>query len=205
MTQKILNEVSQLVFSGLKEIVGIKELARMMAADLPGGSEGDLSENETAANLLKCHSLDQVQVAMEKKFDKKELQGLLVRVGRASCKFFVKQYGPGMQVTSTEYRLLPSKKRLAKGLNAAAGLCSELFKKEISVVDEGDHWIWQETDSPSPSCAHLAGQDCFFMIGLLQEYLAWLSGGKAFSVNQTGKAGLADNACCLTISKQPIE
>jgi hypothetical protein len=205
MTQKTLHEVGQLVYSGLKEIVGTQELARMMAADLAGGSECDLSECETAANFLRSDDLGLVKSAMEKKFGKKELQGILVRTGRASCKFFVKQYGPGMQVTSKEYRLLPSKKRLTKGLTAAAVQCSELFKKEISVVDEGDHWIWQENDTNSGSRPYLVDQDCFFMIGLLQEYLAWLSGGKAFSVKQAEKTDLTGGACCLTISKQPIE
>jgi hypothetical protein len=205
MTQKNFNEASQLFYSGLKEIVGTKELARMAAAGLKGAVEGDFSENETAVNSLGSHDLGQVQSAMEKKFGTKELQGLLVRSGRASCKFFVKQYGPGMQVTSMEYRLLPSKKRLTKGLKAAAGLCSELFKKEISVVDENDHWIWQENDTLSASRSHTFGHECFFTIGLLQEYLAWLSGGKAFSVKLAEQVGQTGSACCLTISKQPIE
>jgi hypothetical protein len=205
MTQNNLNDANQLVYSGLKEVVGTQELARMAAAGPSGVSEGDLSGSEPAANWLKNHDLGKVQSAMEKKFGKKELQGLLLRSGRASCKFFVKQYGAGMQVTSTEYRLLPSKKRLIKGLKAAASLYAELFNKEISVADEGDHWIWQENETLSASQSHLAGQDCFFTIGLLQEYLAWLSGGKAFSVKQTEKVGLTGGACCLAISKQPIE
>jgi hypothetical protein len=205
MTRQYINEAYRLFFSGLNEIVGRKELARLLETDTNGAMPGGPSEDESAVLYLREKGMSRLQARMEKQFGRKELQGLLLRSGRASCKFFVRQYGPEMQVTSTEYRLLPTKKRLLKGLKAAAGLCAELFHKEISVVEEGDYWIWQETQPDNETASDTNCPEFFFTIGLLQEYLAWLSGGKTFQVKRAETGGNFEGLSRLAISKQPVE
>jgi hypothetical protein len=200
MTQTQSNKVSRLVFSGLKEIIGLKELSHLVGSGMNSKGEVKAALVKPDWESLPDQDLGRLQTVMEQKFGQKELQGLLVRSGRASCKFFVKEYGPDMQVTSIEYRLLPSKKRLTAGLLAAANLWSQLFKMDVSVVDDANAWTWRENHKNPQS-----GQDCYFTIGLLQEYLAWLSGGKAFSVKKAEVMDSAGMGLWLKIDKQPIE
>ncbi len=205
MTRRYINEAYRLFISGLNEIIGRKELSRLMETEANGEMPGGPAEVENAVLYLREKGIHRLQDRMEKKFGKKELHGLLLRSGRASCKFFVRQYGPEMQVTSSEYRLLPTKKRLLKGLKAAAGLCAELFQKEICVVDDGDCWIWQETQRENEAASDPGCPEFFFIIGLLQEYLSWLSGGKSFQVKRAEIGGHVEGVDRLLISKEPLE
>jgi hypothetical protein len=204
MPQTNSNRVSQLVLSGLKEIIGVSELAKIVSRIVHGEKATSQEINHEIPDVPDC-DLEKMQVIMENQFGQKGMQGLMVRSGRASCKFFVKEYGSSMKVTSMEYRLLPSKKRLMIGLQAAAGLWSELFTAKISVVDQGDYWVWQETEPEKKnSCPHLS-QNCYFTIGLIQEYLSWMSGGKVFSVKKADPRVQEQVISCLRINKQPID
>jgi predicted hydrocarbon binding protein len=42
-------------------------------------------------------------------------------------------------------------------------------------------------------------------VGILQEALYWVSGGKFFNVEETHCIAAGDNACLIEIDKQPIE
>lgn len=205
MTQEYLIAAFRLVFSGLKEIFGSEELERLMDAQANGLNFKLISEEDTVWDFVREKNLSQIRTALETEYGDQELRGLLLRAGRASCKYFVRQYGAEMQITSTEYRLLPTKKRLQKGLKAAAGLCGKLFRKEISLIDEGDRWTWQEKLSNSEHGMEECGNESFFTIGLLQEYLAWLSGGKTFQVKKAHNTGFFDGTFRLSINKQPME
>lgn len=204
MSQTTSNKVSQLVFSGLREIIGTNELAKIVSRIVQREKETSQKVIHEIPNLPDS-GLGEMQTILENQFGQKELQGLMVRSGRASCKFFVKEYGSSMNVTSMEYRLLPSKKRIMTGLQAAAKQWSELFTAKISVVDQGDSWFWQETELKMEKSSDKVSQNCYFTIGLLQEYLSWMSGGKVFSVKKCDLLGQEQVISSLKINKQPID
>jgi hypothetical protein len=200
-----MNAACRLVYSGLNEILGCAELEKLTEVPARGADFECSSDGHGIMESTGDMYLRRMQTLLGTKYGDQELSGLMLRSGRASCKFFVRQYGPEMQVTSTDFRLLPTKKKLQKGLKAAAGLCGELFRKEISVIDQDDRWIWQEKLPASEAEKEDCRRDSLFTIGLLQEFLAWLSGGKTFQVKRTETAGSMGDVLCLSIHKKPME
>lgn len=205
MTLTYSNDVGRLFLSGLNEIIGKEDLQGMLGSGPQPGSKEISDFKKTDVKNQSTIDLGKIQEVLAKKLSSTELRGLLLRCGRASCKFFVKQYGPEMQVTSIEYRLLPSKKRLMRGLKAAAGLWGDLFERNVSVTDEGDQWLWQENRSQHGVQNERPVGDSYFTMGLLQEYLSWLSGGKTFCVKLKEGTSSRTDGCSLHITKQPIE
>jgi predicted hydrocarbon binding protein len=45
---------------------------------------------------------------------------------------------------------------------------------------------------------------CHLAVGLLQESLYWLSGGKMFNVEETACIGRGDAACTISIDRTPL-
>ncbi len=131
-------------------------------------------------------------------------RGLAMRVGRACFNYGVRQYGPQLGLTEMAFRLLP----LQTKVNAGAKLFAELFNNFTDQrvrIEEGDNkLLWHiercplcwERKSPDPVC-HLA-------VGLLQEALYWLSGGKIFNVEEQTCIAAGDSTCTIVIDQSPV-
>ena len=46
---------------------------------------------------------------------------------------------------------------------------------------------------------------CFLAVGILQESLFWVSGGKNFQVEEIACIAKGDEACVITIDKTPLD
>jgi predicted hydrocarbon binding protein len=46
---------------------------------------------------------------------------------------------------------------------------------------------------------------CHFTVGLLQEFLSWLSGGKIYLVEETSCKAKGDTVCQIRIDQKPLD
>ena len=46
---------------------------------------------------------------------------------------------------------------------------------------------------------------CYFIVGILQEFLSWSSGGKNYHVEETECIAGGGQACVIRIEKQPLD
>lgn len=131
-------------------------------------------------------------------------RGLSLRIGRACFNYGVRQYGAQMGVTAMGFKLLPLAGKLSAGAKAFAELFNNLTDQRVRVEDGGGQIIWHidrcplcwERKTHEPAC-HLA-------VGLLQEALYWLSGGKVFHVEEQLCIAAGDKACTILIDSTPI-
>jgi len=116
----------------------------------------------------------------------------------------LREFGPMLGVSDMAFRLLP----LPKKLTAGAELFAQAFNKfsdqrvRVEELDEAIHWnidrcpiCWQrKTDLPA----------CHLAVGILQEALYWVSGGKNFQIEETDCIAKGDTSCTIVINKQPL-
>lgn len=131
-------------------------------------------------------------------------RGLALRTGRACFNYGVRQYSTQMGLTETTFRLLPLSAKLPAGAAAFAELFNTFTDQRVRIEQSEDKLLWHiercplcwERKSPDPTC-HLA-------VGLLQEALYWISGGKVFNVEEKACIAAGDPACTIEIDQTPI-
>jgi predicted hydrocarbon binding protein len=131
-------------------------------------------------------------------------RGVALRIGRACFKYGLKEYGSMLGLTEMAFRLLSLPLKLHIGAKTFADLFNKHTDQRVSVEEENNKILWHiercplcwERKAEEPTC-HLA-------VGLLQESLYWLSGGKIFNVEETTCIAKGDAVCTLVIDTTPL-
>lgn len=132
-------------------------------------------------------------------------RGLALRAGRACFKYGLKEFGPVLGIADLAFRLLPLNMKLKVGAEVFADTFNKYTDQRVRLSDDEDQIFWhnercpicwdRKTDIP---CCHLA-------VGILQESLYWVSGGKNFSVEEIACVARGDDACTIVIDKKPMD
>lgn len=133
-------------------------------------------------------------------------RGISLRIGKITFDDVLKDYGSMAGVGELDFKVLPAGKKIEFGLKAMARIFSENSDKIASLIDEGDHFIYRV--ERCPFCWGLENQDqpvCYYMVGLLQEGLLWVSGGKEFQVVERSCLATGDQACEFEIHKEHFD
>ena len=147
-----------------------------------------------------------INKALEEIYGTRGGRGLALRIGRTTFDDVLKDYGALAGVGDLAFRVLPLQLKMKIGLQAMARIFSEKSDQISTVVDE------QETITYSiercPVCWGREVEDhavCFYMVGLLQEGLHWVSGGREFQIQETKCIAQGNQVCEFEIQKTPLE
>jgi predicted hydrocarbon binding protein len=131
-------------------------------------------------------------------------RGLALRVGRACFNYGVRQYGTQMGLTEMAFRLLPLPAKLTAGANAFAELFNRFTDQKVRVEQEDGKILWHIDRCPLCWERHTTEPVCHLAVGLLQEALFWLSGGKVFNVEEKTCIAAGDETCTIVIDQTPM-
>ena len=131
-------------------------------------------------------------------------RGLALRVGRACFNYGVRQYGTQMGLTEMAFRLLPLPSKLHAGAKAFAELFNKFTDQQVRVEEEDEKILWHI--ERCPLCWERKTHDpvCHLAVGLLQEALYWVSGGKVFNVEEKTCIAAGDKYCTIEVDQSPI-
>jgi predicted hydrocarbon binding protein len=131
-------------------------------------------------------------------------RGLSLRIGRACFNYGVRQYGTQLGLTEMAFRLLPLPAKLTAGATAFAELFNKFTDQRVR-VDHADGKIFWHIER-CPLCWERKSPDavCHLAVGLLQEALYWVSGGKVFTVEEKTCIATGDPSCTIEIDQTPI-
>lgn len=131
-------------------------------------------------------------------------RGLAMRIGRACFSLGVRQYGLQLGLTEMAFRLMP----LSTKLHAGAGAFAELFNKftdqRVRVEEEDGKLLWHIERCPLCWGRQASEPVCHLAVGLLQEALYWVSGGKVFNVEEKTCIAAGDATCTIVIDQSPM-
>jgi len=133
-------------------------------------------------------------------------KGISLRIGRTTFDDVLKNYGTLAGVGDKSFKVLPLQEKIKFGLEAMAAVFTEKSDQISSLHDQGDHFIYRV--ERCPICWGRTEQDypvCFYMVGLLQEGLHWVSGGKEFPVEEISCIAMGEPACEFQIPKKHLE
>ena len=131
-------------------------------------------------------------------------RGLAVRVGRACFNYGVRQYGTQLGITEMAFRLLPLPAKLSAGATAFAELFNKFTDQRVRIEHTDEKILWHIERCPLCWERKAADPVCHLAVGLLQEALYWLSGGKVFNVEEKTCIAAGDETCTIEVDESPI-
>ena len=127
--------------------------------------------------------------------------GTLVRVGRASFHYWLKQEGDTLEKTDTDFRLSPVKKKIHSGLRQ---LCSTLSSPKNYALEFLDHDNRWELTLTAPGDTGVSPLECSFLSGFTQEFASWAGMGRMYQVREMVRENNPAQ-CSIIIEKEPVE
>lgn len=196
-------KMGRIILLGMEEVIskgGVASILHLAELD-------DLIQNYPPSKAEKSFSFEKVSLllgTLEQAYGPRGGRGLALRTGRASFKYGLKEYGSMLGLTEVAFRLLPLSTKLRVGARSFA----ELFNKHTDQrvrVEETDNTIFWHIER-CPLCWERKADEpiCHLAVGLLQEALYWLSGGKVFNVEETACIARGDSNCTILVYKTPL-
>lgn len=203
MTDTVFNypqKMGRIILLGLEEVIGkggagaVLELARLDAFQPSASNERTFSFT----------TVSQLHQALEQVYGPRAGRGLALRTGRACFKYGLKEYGSLLGLTEMAFRLLPLPTKLRSASRTFAELFNKQTDQQVRVEETDTHIFWHI--ERCPLCWERSAEEpiCHLAVGLLQEALYWLSGGKVFNVEETTCHARGDDRCTISIQKTPL-
>ena len=204
------NRMGRILLLAMEEILGHSGVnAVLNFADL-----SNYINNYPPHNLERAFSfttISRLQTGLEKAYGPRSGHGLAQRVGRASFKYGLREFGPELGLTDLAFRLLPLPAKMKAGTEAFAALFNNFSDQRVR-LDRDEKFIywhiercplcWDRVRQELPSSTD--GPCCHMAVGLLQEALYWLSAGKYFEVMEEKCIACGDSTCTILINQTPM-
>jgi len=109
-----------------------------------------------------------------------------------------------MGLTETAFRLLSPGVKIRAGGQALADLFNKETDQRVSISEQDGKLLWIIERCPLCWGRHTEDVVCHLAVGLLQESLYWLSGGKIFNVEERLCIAKGDPTCTIEIDQTPL-
>ena len=141
--------------------------------------------------------------ALEDMYGPRGARGLSLRMGRAAFAHVIRDFGSMVGMADLAFKVLPLRTKLKVGVIAMAETFSKISDQTTRVEEDKEKFIYSIERCPVCWGRKTAKPVCFQAIGLLQEGLRWVSGGKNFRVEETLCIAKGDPTCTFFIEKEP--
>ena len=193
-------KMGRIILLGMEEVIGKGGMDAILDVAALGGLVSSASNERT----FSFETVSQLHLALDPAYGPRGGRGLALRTGRASFKYGLKEYGSLLGLTEMAFRLLPLPTKLRTGARSFADLFNKHTDQQVRIEETDTHIFWHI--ERCPLCWGRTAEEpvCQLAVGLLQEALYWLSGGKVFSVEETACHAHGDPHCTITIQKIPL-
>jgi hypothetical protein len=159
--------------------------------------EEAFQEIKTAAGSESLFPLAEWYIAAVERFGANAAAGIFHRAGRGGFGLLLIQWGEEAGFSKNDFKLLPMQKKILTGLSLLGKVFTFADGQSVSAAGDEAYFYWRVNGS--------TGSGCRYYAGLLQEYMAWLGGGKVFWVEETACIHDGAEECVFRISKKPLD
>jgi hypothetical protein len=197
------NKIARIALTAIEDVMGKNGLNAIL--NLAGLAH--LIDNYPPDNLERQFDFSDfsgINGALEEMYGPRGGRGLALRAGRATFAEGLRNFGALAGAGDLAFKVLPLSAQLHIGAPAMAKIFSSTSDQLSTVVDNGDHFTYTIHKCPVCWGRTVDKPACFMAVGLLQEGLKWVSGGREFRVVQSTCHAVGDSVCDFLIQKEPI-
>ena len=198
------NKMGRIVLLAMEEVMGRIGVTTVLNLARLQHRVGDYPPNDFVQGFS-FDELGQLLQALDEMYGPRGGRGLARRAGQACFKLGIKDFGPMLGIADLAFRLLPLGVKLRVGFEVLAQMLSRFTDNLVRLGEDKQyyHWIMERcgacwgrrSDSP---CCHLA-------VGILEEGLYWVGGGRSFYVEEVSCIATGEHACTVMVGKQPLD
>jgi predicted hydrocarbon binding protein len=197
------NRMGRIIFLATEEILGRNGINA--ALNMAGLSQFiDHYPPNNQSQDFSFEYISRLQGALEDFYGPHGGRGVALRIGRACFQHVLREYGPLFGLTDLAFRLLPLGAKVKIGAAAFADIFNKHTDQRVHLEDNGKQLLWQISKCPLCWERHSNSVICQMTVGLLQESLYWVSGGKYFNVEESHCIARGDLTCTFVIDKAPM-
>lgn len=197
------NRMGRIILRSMEEIIGHNGVNAILKlgnlSSLIGNYPPDNNEPGFSFSTVAC-----LTEMLERAYGPHGGRGLALRIGRACFNYGVRHYSTQMGLTETAFRLLPLSAKLPVGASAFSELFNKFTDQRVRIEHKEEKILWHIDRCPLCWERQAAEPVCHLAVGLLQEALYWVSGGKVFNVEERTCIAAGDPACTIEIDQTPI-
>jgi len=197
------NKIGRIYLMAMEEVMGKGGInAVLNLAKLP-----HFIDNYPPNNLnreLDFADFTAINQAIEEMYGPRGGRGLALRAGRASFAQGLSEFGALVGASELAFKVVPLGTKLKVGLRAMAETFSRFSDQESYVTEEEDRFVYTIKYCPVCWGRKTDRAVCFAAVGILQEGLRWVSGGKDFRVEEISCHAKGDEFCQFAIYKEPL-
>jgi predicted hydrocarbon binding protein len=192
-------KMGRIMLLGMEEIIGLNGVEAVLRL-----SPLENYNQNPADRTFSFETVSLLQSALEHTYGPRGGRGVALRIGRACFKYGLKEYGSMLGLTEMAFRLLSLPVKLHIGAKAFADLFNKHTDQRVRVEEKDNKIFWYI--ERCPLCWERKAEEpiCHLAVGLLQESLYWLSGGKIFDVEETACIAKGDAVCAIVIDQTPL-
>lgn len=203
-THVISSPLGQIMLEGAEEIIGHSGIQAVFSRAVESHVLGSQTPGTGKWGLTSAE-LSSIQIALEDLYGQRGGRGVSLRAGRASFKYILRSYGQALGLTDLAFRLKPAPSRLKSGLESLAGWFSDLSGGTVAIDSANGIWFWRAERCPFCWLRQSSEPVCAYTVGLVQEFLAWASGGKVYHVQEVECLAMSGTACVVRIEGKPLD
>lgn len=197
------NRLGRIMILAFEEVMGKNGLN----ATLNLASLSSLIDNyppDDDEKILPFETFSRIQIAMEQGFGPRGGRGLVLRAGRAFFSNGLRTYGPELGLNDTDFRLQPSDLKLMAVLRTMSDFFNQHTDQKVALEESERKILWGIEHCPWCLGRQVFEPVCQFSVGMLQEALYWVSGGKFYNVMEETCLAQGDSACLIVIDREPL-
>jgi predicted hydrocarbon binding protein len=181
--------------TGLNAVLNVAGLQQLISGYPPNNFDPGFPFEELSA----------INQSLEDMYGPRGGRGVALRAGRASLKYGLRDFGPLMQTSELSFRLLPLNMKLKVGTEVFAETFNGYTDQVVRLENRPDALLWHNERCPICWGRSTREPCCQLAVGMLQETLYWLSGGKSFMIEETSCIAMGDQTCTIRIDHQPLD
>ena len=187
------NRLGRIILLAMEEIIGKNGVNAVLNQAKLRNRINNYPKNTLDKNF-RFEEISQIQTALEASYGLRGGRGLALRAGRACFKHILRDFGPEMNFTDLASRIDPLEDKVRMTTKVLAEVFNKVSDQRVTVTENENRFLW--VISPCPFCWQREAEDavCLMAVGLLQEALYWVSGGKFFHLEETNCIARGDEA-----------
>jgi predicted hydrocarbon binding protein len=197
------NKIGRIYLMAMEEVMGTNGIKAVLnLAKAP-----ELINNYPPNNLAREFDFSDfgaIGAAIEEMYGPRGGRGLALRAGRASFAQGLSEFGSVVGASELAFKVIPLNTKVKVGLKAMAETFTKFSDQKSDVSEADDHFVY--TIYQCPVCWGRTSDRniCYGAVGILQEGLRWVSGGKDFRVEEIECHAAGAPNCVFNIYKEPL-
>jgi len=198
------NKMGRIVLLGFEEVMGRNGVNAILNLARLQHRIGNYPPNNFDKGFT-FDELGQLLQALDEMYGPRSGRRLARRVGQACFKLGITDFGPMLGIADVVFRVLPLGMKLKVGFEVLAQTLNKFTDQAVRLEEDDQYFYWIMDRCAMCWGRQCDGPSCHMAVGILEEGVYWVSGGKRFYVEEVSCIAAGSEACTILVGKHPLE